>query len=81
MPMSDFMFQALYQGVLTAAISLALYGRAIHLSGASNAAAKPWRSAHNRQWSYTLHLPKHSTSIVSRLPTLSGCGGEILIGV
>jgi drug/metabolite transporter (DMT)-like permease len=38
-PMSDLMFQALYQGVLTAAISLALYGRAIHLLGASNAAA------------------------------------------
>jgi drug/metabolite transporter (DMT)-like permease len=32
-------FQALYQGVLTAAISLALYGRAIRLLGASNAAA------------------------------------------
>jgi drug/metabolite transporter (DMT)-like permease len=38
-PMSDLAFQALYQGVLTAAISLALYGRAIHLLGASNAAA------------------------------------------
>ena len=38
-PMSDLVFQALYQGVLTAAISLALYGRAIHLLGASNAAA------------------------------------------
>ena len=37
--MSDLAFQALYQGVLTAAISLALYGRAIHLLGASNAAA------------------------------------------
>jgi drug/metabolite transporter (DMT)-like permease len=38
-PVSDLAFQALYQGVLTAAISLALYGRAIHLLGASNAAA------------------------------------------
>jgi drug/metabolite transporter (DMT)-like permease len=38
-PVSDLVFQALYQGVLTAAISLALYGRAIHLLGASNAAA------------------------------------------
>lgn len=38
-PASDLVFQALYQGVLTAAISLALYGRAIHLLGASNAAA------------------------------------------
>lgn len=38
-PMSDLVFQALYQGVLTAAISLALYGRAIHLLGASNGAA------------------------------------------
>ena len=38
-PMSDLAFQALYQGVLTAAISLALYGRAVHLLGASNAAA------------------------------------------
>jgi len=38
-PTSDLVFQALYQGVLTAAISLALYGRAIHLLGASNAAA------------------------------------------
>jgi drug/metabolite transporter (DMT)-like permease len=38
-PISDLLFQALYQGVLTAAISLALYGRAIHLLGASNAAA------------------------------------------
>jgi len=38
-PMSDLVFQTLYQGVLTAAISLALYGRAIHLLGASNAAA------------------------------------------
>jgi len=38
-PVSDLAFQALYQGVLTAAISLALCGRAIHLLGASNAAA------------------------------------------
>ena len=38
-PMLDLVFQAVYQGVLTAAISLALYGRAIHLLGASNAAA------------------------------------------
>ena len=38
-PLADLAFQALYQGVLTAAISLALYGRAIHLLGASNAAA------------------------------------------
>ena len=38
-PMSDLVFQALYQGVLTAAVSLGLYGRAIHLLGASNAAA------------------------------------------
>ncbi len=35
----DLVFQALYQGVLTAAISLALYGRAIQLLGAANAAA------------------------------------------
>jgi len=38
-PLGDFVFQALYQGVLVAAISLALYGRAIRLLGASNAAA------------------------------------------
>jgi drug/metabolite transporter (DMT)-like permease len=38
-PKSDLVFQALYQGVLTAAISLALYGRAILLLGASNTAA------------------------------------------
>jgi drug/metabolite transporter (DMT)-like permease len=38
-PMADLIFQAFYQGVLTAAISLALYGRAIRLLGASNAAA------------------------------------------
>jgi len=37
--LADLVFQALYQGVLTAAISLALYGRAIRLLGASNAAA------------------------------------------
>lgn len=47
-PISDLIFQALYQGVLTAAISLALYGRAIRLLGASNAAAfGPW-SGHGR---------------------------------
>jgi drug/metabolite transporter (DMT)-like permease len=38
-PLPDLVFQALYQGVLTAAISLALYGRAIRLLGASHAAA------------------------------------------
>ena len=38
-PLADLVFQALYQGVLTAAISLALYGRAVRLLGASNAAA------------------------------------------
>jgi drug/metabolite transporter (DMT)-like permease len=38
-PTADLVFQALYQGVLTAAISLALYGRAIRLLGASKAAA------------------------------------------
>jgi len=38
-PTADLMFQALYQGVLTAAISLALYGRAIRPLGASKAAA------------------------------------------
>jgi drug/metabolite transporter (DMT)-like permease len=38
-PTADLVFQALYQGVLTAAISLALYGRAIRLLGASRAAA------------------------------------------
>lgn len=38
-PAADLVFQALYQGVLTAAISLALYGRAIRLLGASKAAA------------------------------------------
>jgi drug/metabolite transporter (DMT)-like permease len=39
MPLGDLVFQALYQGVVVAAISLALYGRAIRLLGASNAAA------------------------------------------
>jgi len=38
-PLPDLVFQALYQGVLTAAISLPLYGRAIQLLGAANAAA------------------------------------------
>jgi drug/metabolite transporter (DMT)-like permease len=38
-PAADLVFQALYQGVLVAAISLALYGRAIRLLGASKAAA------------------------------------------
>jgi drug/metabolite transporter (DMT)-like permease len=38
-PVADLVFQALYQGVLTAAVSLALYGQAIRLLGASNAAA------------------------------------------
>jgi drug/metabolite transporter (DMT)-like permease len=38
-PVADLVFQALYQGVLTAAVSLALYGRAIRILGASNAAA------------------------------------------
>jgi drug/metabolite transporter (DMT)-like permease len=37
-PLPDLVFQALYQGVLTAAISLALYGQAIRLL-AANAAA------------------------------------------
>ena len=32
-PAADLVFQALYQGVLTAAICLALYGRAIRLFG------------------------------------------------
>jgi drug/metabolite transporter (DMT)-like permease len=36
---ADLVFQALYQGLLTAAVSLALYGRAIRILGASNAAA------------------------------------------
>jgi drug/metabolite transporter (DMT)-like permease len=38
-PLADLAVQALYQGVLTAAVSLALYGRAIRLLGASHAAA------------------------------------------
>ena len=38
-PAAALVFQALYQGVLTAAISLALYARAIRLLGASKAAA------------------------------------------
>jgi drug/metabolite transporter (DMT)-like permease len=38
-PAADLVFQALYQGVLTAAISFALYGKAIRLLGASRAAA------------------------------------------
>jgi drug/metabolite transporter (DMT)-like permease len=38
-PLSDLELQALYQGVLTATVSLALYGHAIRLLGASNAAA------------------------------------------
>jgi drug/metabolite transporter (DMT)-like permease len=37
-PAMDLVVQALYQGVLTAAVSLALYGRAIRVLGASNAA-------------------------------------------
>lgn len=38
-PTADLVIQALYQGVLVAVISLALYGRAIRLLGASKAAA------------------------------------------
>jgi len=38
-PVADLVFQALYQGVLTAAISLTLYGHAIRLFGAAKAAA------------------------------------------
>lgn len=38
-PLADLAVQAVYQGLLTASVSLALYGRAIHLLGASNAAA------------------------------------------
>jgi drug/metabolite transporter (DMT)-like permease len=38
-PVRDLVVQALYQGILTAAVSLALYGRAIRILGASNAAA------------------------------------------
>jgi len=37
-PAMDLVVQAFYQGVLTAVVSLALYGRAINLLGASNAA-------------------------------------------
>jgi drug/metabolite transporter (DMT)-like permease len=39
LPISDIVIQALYQGVLTAALSIALYGRAIRLIGASPAGA------------------------------------------
>jgi drug/metabolite transporter (DMT)-like permease len=38
-PLADLAFQALYQGVLTATVSLSLYGPAIRLLGASHAAA------------------------------------------
>ena len=38
-PWPDLVFQALYQGLLTAAVSLALYGQAIRILGASSAAA------------------------------------------
>ncbi len=38
-PAEDLIIQALYQGVLTAVISLALYGHAVRLLGASKAAA------------------------------------------
>jgi len=38
-PVADLVFQALYQGVLTAAVSFALYGNAVWLLGASSAAA------------------------------------------
>jgi drug/metabolite transporter (DMT)-like permease len=38
-PLSDILVQALYQGVLTAVVSIALYGRAISLLGASAAGA------------------------------------------
>jgi drug/metabolite transporter (DMT)-like permease len=37
-PVTDLVVQALYQGILTAAVSLALYGRAVRILGASNAA-------------------------------------------
>jgi drug/metabolite transporter (DMT)-like permease len=37
-PVTDLVVQALYQGVFTAAVSLALYGRAINILGASKAA-------------------------------------------
>jgi drug/metabolite transporter (DMT)-like permease len=39
LPLSDILTQALYQGVLTAAVSIALYGRAVRLLGASAAGA------------------------------------------
>jgi drug/metabolite transporter (DMT)-like permease len=39
LPLADIVLQALYQGVLTGAISIALYGRAIRLLGASGASA------------------------------------------
>jgi drug/metabolite transporter (DMT)-like permease len=39
LPLADILVQALYQGVLTAAVSIALYGRAISLLGASAAGA------------------------------------------
>jgi drug/metabolite transporter (DMT)-like permease len=46
-PLADLAFHALYQGVLTATVSLSLYGRAIRLVGASHAASLPsgrsWR--------------------------------------
>ena len=46
-PLADLAFQALYQGVLTATVSLSLYGRAIRLLGASHAASllsgRSWR--------------------------------------
>jgi drug/metabolite transporter (DMT)-like permease len=38
-PVADLAVQGLYQGILTAVVSLALYGRAIRVLGASNAAA------------------------------------------
>ena len=39
LPISDIVLQSIYQGVLTAAVSIALYGRAIRLLGASAAGA------------------------------------------
>jgi drug/metabolite transporter (DMT)-like permease len=46
-PLADLAFHALYQGVLTATVSLSLYGRAIRLLGASHAASllsgRSWR--------------------------------------
>lgn len=38
-PLSDLLWQAFYQGVLTAVVSMVLYGRAVALIGASGAAA------------------------------------------